>query len=119
MNFSIINIVLGSLAILIVVMFLFSCSKPAQDIPANAFLVDVRTPSEFGNGSAPNAVNIPLDEVEANLSKFEGHESIVVFCRSGNRSGKAKDILEKNGYQNVINGGTWKSVSKAVTAPNK
>lgn len=112
-------IILGSLAILFCVMFLFSCSKPAQDIPTNAFLVDVRTPSEFSGGSAPNAVNIPLDEVEANLSKFKGHESIVVFCRSGNRSGKAKDILEKNGYQNVINGGTWKSVKKAVTSPAK
>ena len=63
MNFPIVNVILGSLAILICVMFLFSCSKPAQDIPANAFLVDVRTPKEFSGGSAPNAINIPLDKV--------------------------------------------------------
>jgi rhodanese-related sulfurtransferase len=38
----------------------------------------------------------------------------VVFCRSGNRSGQAKMILEDNGFTNVINGGTWLMVNEAI-----
>ena len=47
------------------------------------------------------------------LSKFKGKEQIIVFCRSGNRSGHAKMILEQNGFKNVINGGTWQEVDEA------
>ncbi len=74
------------------------------------FLVDVRTPGEFEGGSAKGAVNIPLDSIMNELDQFEGKENIVVFCRSGNRSGQAKYILEQNGFKNVINGGTWQDV---------
>ncbi len=75
-----------------------------------SFLVDVRTPGEFEGGSAKGAVNIPLDRIMNELDQFEGKENIVVFCRSGNRSGQAKYILEQNGFKNVINGGTWQDV---------
>jgi len=84
-------------------------------IKEGAFLVDVRTPSEFGSGSVKGAVNIPLDKVSGQLSKFKGKKHIVVFCRSGNRSSQAKSILEKNGFDNVINGGTWNNVQKVIT----
>ncbi len=77
-----------------------------------AFLVDVREPAEFAEGSVKGAVNIPLGTVSAQIGKFKGRENIVVFCRSGNRSGQAKSILEQNGITNVINGGTWQDVSK-------
>lgn len=75
------------------------------------FLVDVRTPGEFEDGSAKGAVNIPLDRIMNELEQFKGKENIVVFCRSGNRSGQAKYILEQNGFKNVINGGTWQEVA--------
>lgn len=84
-------------------------------IKEGAFLVDVRTPSEFASGSVKGAVNIPLDKISGQLSKFKGKKNIVVFCRSGNRSGQAKQILEKNGFQNVVNGGTWNNVQKLIT----
>jgi len=79
-----------------------------------AFLVDVRTPAEFSAGSVKGAVNIPLDKVQSQLTKFEGKKNIVVFCRSGNRSSQAKSILEQNGFQDVINGGTWGNVNQVV-----
>ena len=81
----------------------------------NAYLVDVRTPSEFASGSVKGAVNIPLDKISGQLSKFKGKKNIVVFCRSGNRSSQAKSILEKNGFDNVLNGGTWNNVQKVIT----
>lgn len=75
-----------------------------------AFLVDVRTPGEFAEGNVKGSVNIPLDQVQNQLAKFKAKENIVVFCRSGNRSGQAKSILEQNGFNNVTNGGTWQDI---------
>lgn len=79
-----------------------------------AFLVNVRTSQEFVDGSVKGATNIPLDKVESQLAKFKGKEQIIVFCRSGNRSGQAKSILNQNGFTNVTNGGTWQNVNQFV-----
>ena len=75
-----------------------------------AFLVDVRSPEEFADGNVNGSVNIPLDQVQNQLTKFKYKENIIVFCRSGNRSGQAKAILEQNGFTNVTNGGNWEDV---------
>ncbi len=83
-------------------------------IEQGAFLVDVREPGEFAQGSVRGAVNIPLGTVTSQLSKLKGKENIIVFCRSGNRSGQAKTILEQNGYKNVVNGGDWENVKQYV-----
>ena len=89
-------------------------SQLTEAIKNGAFLVDVRTPGEFSSGSVKGAVNIPLDRVSSQLTKFKDKKTIVVFCRSGSRSGQAKSILNQNGFQNVINGGTWSNVSQVV-----
>lgn len=83
-------------------------------IQDGAFLVDVRTPQEFISGSVKGAVNIPLDTLPARLQAFKNKQNIIVFCRSGNRSGQAKSILEKNSFTNVTNGGTWQNVKQFV-----
>ena len=70
----------------------------------NAFIVDVRSPQEFASGHYEGAMNIPVNEIEQYLSEFEGHDQIVVYCQSGARSGNAKNILEREGFTNVING---------------
>ena len=83
-------------------------------IKEGAFLVDVRTPAEFSEGNVKGSTNIPLDEVASQLAKFKGKEQNIVFCRSGNRSGQAKMILEQNGFKNVTNGGTWQDVNDLI-----
>lgn len=75
-----------------------------EQVAKGALLVDVRSPEEFASGSVKGAVNIPLDEVESRVNEFKGKPSVIVFCRSGNRSGQAKSILESAGIKNVING---------------
>lgn len=91
---------------------------PAVDLKSiiddGAFLVDIRTPGEFVEGHVKGSVNIPLDSVTQQLAKFKGKKNIIVFCRSGNRSGQAKSILEQNGVTNVVNGGTWQEVAQYV-----
>lgn len=84
-------------------------------IKEGAFLVDVRTPSEFSSGSVKGAVNIPLDALAQELPRFKGKKNIIVFCRSGNRSSQAKNILKQNGFSHVIDGGTWQRVNKLIT----
>jgi phage shock protein E len=83
-------------------------------INEGAFLVDVRSPFEFAGGSVKGAVNIPLETIPNQLTKFRNKKNIVVFCRSGSRSGQAKNILEQNGFKNITNGGTWQNVQQFV-----
>ncbi len=85
-----------------------------EAIKNGAFLVDVRTPGEFSSGSVKGAVNIPLDSLQSQLSKFKNKKNVVVFCLSGGRSGQAKRVLEQNGIENVINGGPWTNVNNIV-----
>jgi rhodanese-related sulfurtransferase len=86
----------------------------ASVIKEGAFLVDVRTPGEFADGHVKGSVNIPLDRIPGQLAAFKGKKNVIVFCRSGNRSGQAKSILEANGIK-AINGGTWMQVNKYVS----
>ncbi len=79
-----------------------------------ALLVDVRTKEEFANGHVKGSVNIPLDNIVKDLNRFKDKNGIVVFCRSGMRSSRAKSILEQNGIANVINGGTWQNVNNIL-----
>lgn len=83
-------------------------------IQEGAFLVDVRTPSEFKSGSVKGATNIPLNQLSNKMSKFKNKKHIVVFCQSGMRSGQARRILKSNGFEDTINGGTWIKVSRIV-----
>ncbi|GEA59771.1 rhodanese-like domain-containing protein [Vibrio comitans] len=75
-------------------------------IDSGAVVIDVRTPQEFSGGHLDNAVNIPVSDLSrADLSFVDKDDQIVVYCRSGNRSGNAKQILLTKGYKHVHNGG--------------
>ncbi|MEZ9919849.1 rhodanese-like domain-containing protein [Vibrio breoganii] len=75
-------------------------------IDSGAVVIDVRTPQEFNGGHLDNAMNIPVSELStADLSFVDRDDHIVVYCRSGNRSGNAKQILLTKGYKHVHNGG--------------
>lgn len=72
-----------------------------------AICIDVRSAQEFASGNAPGTVNIPLQEINNRLSEFPKTSPIVLGCASGTRSGMAKLILTKNGYQEIYNIGSW------------
>ena len=72
-----------------------------------AVVVDVRSPEEFRSGSSPGSVNIPLGELERNLSRLDPAKPVVVCCASGARSAAASAILKKHGFQIVLNAGPW------------
>jgi len=69
-------------------------------------IVDVRSPWEFEMEHLPGAKNIPLEEVMYKVKEFKELQSpIVLYCRSGSRSGMAASILKQNGITDVYNGG--------------
>ena len=72
-----------------------------------ATFVDVRSPGEFASGNAPGTINIPLQELGSRLGEISRFSPVVLCCASGTRSGMAKLLLKKNGYQQVYNIGTW------------
>ena len=84
-------------------------------IDDGALLIDVRSRSEFEAGHIDNSINIEHDEIEklaATIGEDKERE-VVVYCRSGNRSGKAKKALEEQGYKNVHNGLGYKGLKQA------
>ncbi len=76
-----------------------------QLIEQGALIVDVRTPQEFVNGHLDNAQNFPLHELDRHVSSIDKDKLIVLYCRSGNRSGQAYNYLREQGFTNVHNAG--------------
>jgi phage shock protein E len=69
-------------------------------------VVDVREIVEFAGGHYEGAINIPLGIVPLRLDEFKAMNGpIVVYCRSGNRSGMAMSLLKQAGLSEVYNGG--------------
>lgn len=65
-------------------------------------MLDVRTPAEWLEIHIPGATLIPLDELGARMNELPADEIIVIYCRTGNRSSQALDILLKAGYSDVF-----------------
>ncbi len=74
-----------------------------------AILLDVRSEAEFASGNAPGTRNIPLNALGRHLGSIPKTSPVVVGCASGTRSGMAKLMLKKNGYQRVYNIGAWRN----------
>ncbi len=88
--------------------------KPIVKDPETA-IVDVRIPEQFGEGSAQNAVNIPLATINDNLEFFRKQKNSVIYCNSGKQAQEVMEILNKNGIENVYYGKTLKNI-KAIQA---
>ena len=74
-------------------------------------LVDVRNKIEINlNGKLKNSLSVPLNELQATLSKFNRDESYIVYCAGGYRSMMAASILKQAGIKHVysISGGISK-----------
>ena len=82
-----------------------------------AVLVDVRESEEWLVGRAPQAVHIPLRELEGRLGELPVEGRLVMVCRSGGRSGRAAAALVSRGM-NAVNlaGGmqAWRAASLPV-----
>lgn len=86
-----------------------------QKMQEGYLYLDVRTVEEFKNGHAKGAVNIPIfisgpagrqpnpNFVDQVKEKLPPPAKLVIGCHSGGRSGRACEILDKEGYQHLFN----------------
>lgn len=76
-------------------------------------LIDVRSHLEYRSGHLPGAKLIPLQELGSRLGEIDASRPVIVYCRSGHRSGLAMQILSKAGFKAAchIGGGilAWES----------
>lgn len=68
-------------------------------------VIDVREPDEYNAGHLYHAINISVRDIEKRIGEIDDfkHKSVIVICRSGNRSMKAAQILVRNGFTKVYN----------------
>jgi phage shock protein E len=76
-----------------------SGAQARELVQAGARLVDVRTPAEFAAGRLPGAINIPVQELGDRLVELQPKDTpVVLYCRSGRRSGSAARTLKSAGF---------------------
>lgn len=91
--------------------------EPFVDDPKNpAIVFDVRGADEYAAGNVKGAINIPHDEIASKIDKYveDKNKVIILYCRSGRRSGIAKAALEAKGYTNVRNFGGYDQAKKTL-----
>lgn len=72
----------------------------------NGTVVDVREISEYNAGHIPGALHVPLSRIASRMKELRSLEGpIILYCRSGFRSGRAVQFLESQGIGNAYNGG--------------
>ncbi|MBO1924332.1 MULTISPECIES: rhodanese-like domain-containing protein [Thiomicrorhabdus] len=85
-----------------------ACEEAKQLVKnKNAQLVDVRTPEEYEASKIPEATNLPLQELDRLAAQLDKSRPVVVFCRSGQRSQMAMQMLLSMGFAEVYNLGPY------------
>ena len=79
-------------------------AEQIMETETNYIILDVRTQEEYEEGHIPGAVCLPNEEIgETEIDELpEKEQTILVYCRSGNRSKRASEKLAKLGYTNVL-----------------
>ncbi len=75
-------------------------------IKNGALVLDVRSVDEYEDDHYPDALNIPLDQLQGRMTELgDKDRAIVVYCLSGARSAYAARILKASGFADVVNAG--------------
>jgi rhodanese-related sulfurtransferase len=75
----------------------------AAEVPAGAFLLDVREPDEWVAGHPPGAYHLPMMEIPHRAAEVPTDRDVVVLCRVGARSAQVVAYLRQRGWDNVRN----------------
>lgn len=104
-------IVVGAIAVIILGWNLFrpagggisnvDAAGAEQAISQGARIVDVRSLGEFQLGHIPGAINVPIDQFEAQVTSWDRDTPYLVYCATGQRSETAVRIMTDLGFANV------------------
>ncbi|MFD0679531.1 MULTISPECIES: rhodanese-like domain-containing protein [unclassified Paenibacillus] len=112
---TIINIIINIVLIIAIVWFISIRCAPIKGVRTlsnkafgqelqnqkNKMIIDVRDASEYKTGFIPNAINIPLSQLNHKISDIPKDNNVYLYCRSGMRSKQAARILSKQGYTKI------------------
>ena len=93
--------------------------RAGENAVAKPLVIDVRTDQEWKEGHLEGALLIPYEKIGEEIGKVapDKKTKIVVYCRSGRRSGIALDTLKKRGYEDVTNLIDAKEASEKLNIP--
>ena len=107
-------IIIGIAILFLVVLFVVTPPKSISNFRGAEFiekysntegavLLDVRTPEEFASGHIQSAINIDFQNPSfaEDVKKLDTSKPYFVYCRSGNRSGKAISFMKENGFTKI------------------
>ena len=66
-------------------------------------LIDVRSVMEFNQGALEGAVNMPIDRFQFLKDAIDHSKPVLLYCRTGARSGMVKNYLDQLGFNQVHN----------------
>lgn len=78
-----------------------------QILTVGGQLIDVRSNVEFNQGALHGAVNMPIDTIHFFAKSIDKTKPVLLYCRTGMRSGKVKQFLEMLGFDRVYNIGGY------------
>ncbi|MBA4409989.1 MAG: rhodanese-like domain-containing protein [Bacteroidota bacterium] len=87
----------------------------AELVKQGAVIIDVRSKGEYAGGHIKGSINITVEQLSQNLQKLKNkNKPIITCCASGSRSASAKSYLKSKGFNEVYNGGAWRSLRNKI-----
>lgn len=83
---------------------------------AKNVVIDVRTSQEYAEGHVADALNIDNTVIAQEISKanVDKNDTVILYCRSGQRASRAQETLKKMGYLHVDNYGSLEQARKLL-----
>ena len=94
-------------------------SDTGSSLPAGVVIVDVRTPAEFADGHLQGAVNIDVQSptFADDIARLDPGATTFVYCRSGNRSAAALELMAEAGFDDLVDLGSVQAAAEATGLP--
>ena len=93
----------------------------ATEVPADAYLLDVREEHEWSAGHVEGAVHIPMGDLVERVHEIPREQDVYVMCRVGGRSAQVAHYLNAHGWRTInVDGGmlAWEAAGRPMAGGN-